>query len=277
MNAGKKSAVKPKKTSATAELTLAATVQSIATDDADQASVALPGEELADVFSEQLPEQALEHAPEHAPEQAPGQLETALAADTITPEPELAKQTVARNIRAAPAPLPASAEQAQIVIAQIQAQAQALSDAQRAHLQAHSALNPLRDLNARCFAELHSFRPMTILFSNLRANSKAFLSIRPDQAAIWSEGGANSRMVGLSFCAIVQPTMYLRNFLINAREMFLETYEDCTAIELSLYVRTEQHQLKGKVDLPPGASVTLSSRCDRTSLIGLSSFGIDLE
>jgi hypothetical protein len=269
MNAGKKSATKPKKSSVTAELTPAATVQAVALDDPDQTSVALPGGELADVLSEPVPEVV--------PEQLPEQVETVSSADAITPEPEPVTQAVAPNIKAAPAPLPASAKQAQIVIAQIQAEAQALSEAQRAHLQAHSALNPLRDLNARCFAELHSFRPMTILFSNLRANSKAFLSIRPDQAAIWSEGGANSRMVGLSFSAIVQPTMYLRNFLINAREMFLETYEACSAIELSLYVRTEQHQLKGKVDLPPGASVTLSSRCDRTSIIGLSSFGIDLE
>lgn len=173
--------------------------------------------------------------------------------------------------------LAVSPEQARSWIELIKAEADELTQAQRAHLHSHLIANPLHDLNERCFTQGHSFRQMTITFNNLRANSKAFLSILPDQQAIWSEGGGDNRMVGLSFSATTQPTMYLRNFLINAREMYLESYQDCSQIELDLYVRTEQTQLKGKVDLPPGASVTLKSRCDRTSIIGLSSFGIDLE
>ena len=152
-----------------------------------------------------------------------------------------------------------------------------LSEEERRYLDSHLKANPLHQVNEHCFTEVNVFRQMNITFYNLRANSKAFLSIRPDQMAIWSEGGENSKMVGLSFSTSTQPTLYLRNFLINAREMYLETYQDCSEINIGLYVRTEQFQLKGRVDLPPGASVTMQSRCDRTSIIGLSSFGIDLE
>ncbi len=152
-----------------------------------------------------------------------------------------------------------------------------LTEDERRYLESHLKANPLHQINQSLFADVQQFKQMTITFYNLRANSKAFLSIRPDQVAIWSEGGEASRMVGLSFATSTQSTLYLRNFLINAREMFLETYQDCTEISIGLYVRTEQHDLKGRVDLPPGASVTLRSRCDRSSIIGLSSFGIDLE
>lgn len=152
-----------------------------------------------------------------------------------------------------------------------------LSEDERLYLNSHLKANPLHQVNEHCFTEVNVFRQMNITFYNLRANSKAFLSIRPDQMAIWSEGGESSKMVGLSFSTSTQPTLYLRNFLINAREMYLETYQDCSEINIGLYVRTEQFQLKGRVDLPPGASVTMQSRCDRTSIIGLSSFGIDLE
>lgn len=177
----------------------------------------------------------------------------------------------------APHHVPRTAQEVRSIIEQIKADADALTEDQRAHLNAHVLANTMHDLNERCFTEINTFRQMSITFRNLRANSKAFLAIRGDQVAIWSEGGASSKMVGLSFTATTQPTMYLRNFLVNAREMYLETYQDCAEIELELYVRTNQKQLKGKVDLPPGASVTLESRCDRSSIIGLSSFGIDLE
>ncbi|MBI1773241.1 MAG: hypothetical protein HYR68_13015, partial [Burkholderiales bacterium] len=98
-----------------------------------------------------------------------------------------------------------------------------LSDEELRYLDSHMKANPLNEVNEHCFTEVNVFRQMNITFYNLRANSKAFLSIRPDQMAIWSEGGENSKMVGLSFSTSTQPTLYLRNFLINAREMYLET------------------------------------------------------
>ncbi|MBI3284928.1 MAG: hypothetical protein HYZ65_08790 [Burkholderiales bacterium] len=167
-------------------------------------------------------------------------------------------------------------QQAAALMAQVKKEAGELTADERRHLDSHVLANALHGINEQCFNEVDSFKQFNITFYNLRANSKAFLSIRPDQNAIWSEGDKTSGMIGLSFATSTAPALYLRNFLINAREMFLETYQDCSEINIGLYVRTNQQQLQGRVDLPPGASVTMQSRCDRSNLIGLSSFAVDL-
>jgi len=173
---------------------------------------------------------------------------------------------------AAPAPAPA------VSVAQmISNDRKTLPEQARQYLGAHLLANPSHVLNERCFRDCHSFKPITLTFTSLRANSKAFLSLQPDQDAIWSDGGESERLVGLSFSSRVDPVIYVRNFLINAREMYLQTYKDCNEIQVNLYLRTDQHGVKGKVDLPPGASVTLQSSNDRSTVIGLSSFAIDLE
>jgi len=152
-----------------------------------------------------------------------------------------------------------------------------LSEQALKYLNAHVLANPSHALNEECFRDCHSFKPITLTFANLRANSKAFLSLQSGQKAIWSDGGESERLVGLSFSSRVDPVIYVRNFLINAREMYLQTYKDCNEIQVNLYLRTDLHGVKGKVDLPPGASVTLQSGNDRSTVIGLSSFAIDLE
>lgn len=115
---------------------------------------------------------------------------------------------------------------------------------------------------------------LSITVSGLRANSKMFLNIREDQWAIWSEGYGRG-MRGVVVEATKDPVLALSSFLVNARELYLQTFKDSQEMRVNLYVRTRQPNLRGRVDLPPGASVTLESRSDRTSLIGLSSFAID--
>lgn len=119
-----------------------------------------------------------------------------------------------------------------------------------------------------------NYQPLTVVLQNVRANSKVFVTIRDDQHAVWSEGKGRG-LVGLSFSATRDPALYVRNFLINAREFFVQTYNNSQEIQVQLYVRTAQSDLRGRVDLPPGATVTLQTRADRTSLIGLSAFAID--
>ncbi|MFC5475551.1 hypothetical protein [Paraherbaspirillum soli] len=153
----------------------------------------------------------------------------------------------------------------------------ALSDEARQFLDAHLIANPSHALNERCFRQTQSFKPVTITFANLRANSKAFLTLQADQEAIWSDGGEGERLVGLSLSSRVDPVIYVRNFLFNAREMVLQTYKDCHEIQIGLYLRTDQRSIKGRVDLPPDASVTLQSNSDRSTVIGMSSFAIDLD
>lgn len=153
---------------------------------------------------------------------------------------------------------------------------QALTVDQEQHLQVYALANPRHELNERCFYEVHTFREISITFLNLRANSKAFLALGDGQHAIWSEGCGQSKMAGVRFSTNA-PALSLRTFLINAREMILETFADCDQLNITLYLRTEQDLVRGRADLPPGASVTLQSRYDRTSLIGLSSFAVVLE
>lgn len=160
---------------------------------------------------------------------------------------------------------------------EIDAASAMLSGEERSHLNSFSRSNPAHRLNRECHEQVDSFKPVTITFSNLRANSKVFLALREDQKAIWSEGDDSNRLVGLKLSSSKDAALYVKSFLINAREMYIQTYEICQEIEMNLYVRTHQKFVQGRVDLPPGASVTLQSMKDRTSIIGLSSFSIDVD
>lgn len=162
------------------------------------------------------------------------------------------------------------------VIKTIERERNALPEDEKEYLHAHVLANTVLDINERSFQDIENFKSVTLTFSNLRANSKAFLTLQPDQEAIWSDGGEGDRLVGLSISSRVDPVLYVSNFLINAREMYLQTYQDAQEIQIALYVRTNQQGVRGRVDLPPGASVTLQSNDDRSTVIGLSSFAIDL-
>jgi hypothetical protein len=147
-----------------------------------------------------------------------------------------------------------------------------MSVAMRQHLASHLGE---ADLHARIAQNTEVVcKPLQITVKNLRANSKAFVVIRDDQAAVWSEGDGTG-LVGLSFSTSRDPALYVRNFLINAREFYVQTYNTCQEILISLYVLTAQPTLRGRIDLPPGAIVTLQSTTERVSLVGLSAFAID--
>ena len=166
-----------------------------------------------------------------------------------------------------PGPPPTAAER----VAGLEREAQSLSREEHHHLH-----TPLEQPAARAepTSESEAYQSLSITLDNLRANSKAFITIRDDQRAVWSEGVGNG-LVGLRISSTKDPALLLRNFLVNAQEMYLQTYADCQEILVQVYVRTPQPGLRGRVDLPPGASVTLQSRNDRTSLIGLSSFAVE--
>jgi hypothetical protein len=171
---------------------------------------------------------------------------------------------------------PIAASSSDEVISRIELEANALSPQEQQHLHSHLVSNAVLQLNEETYLSTQVFKELLITFQNLRANSKSFLNIRHDQRAIFAEGDASHRLVGLSLSTSADPVIYVRSFLVNAREMYLQTYRDCTEITVRLYVRTEQSYVKGRVDLAPGAAVTLESRNDRSTLIGLSSFAVDL-
>jgi hypothetical protein len=117
-------------------------------------------------------------------------------------------------------------------------------------------------------------QPILILIESLRADAKASIFLREDQRAAWSEGKA-SGLVGFSLSTTKDPTLYMRSFLINSREMYLQSYSLCREVRCQLYVRTLQREVRGRVNLPPGASVSFQTSVDRTTVVGLSSFVIE--
>jgi hypothetical protein len=66
----------------------------------------------------------------------------------------------------------------------------------------------------------------------------------------------------------------LRSFVINAREICIETDGPCEEVEIRLYLDTHNPFCHGRVDVQSGASVTLESQTDRTTLSGNSSFAL---
>lgn len=117
-------------------------------------------------------------------------------------------------------------------------------------------------------------QPILILIQSLRANSKVFITLRDDQRAAWSEGSGRG-LVGFSLSSLKDPTIYMRSFLINSREIYLQSYRACEELQCQLYVRTTQREVRGRVDLPPGATVTFQTGIDRLSVVGLSSFAVE--
>lgn len=161
--------------------------------------------------------------------------------------------------------------------AAIEQDRQELTPEQQRHLFSHEKINADNVLNSELYRSIKSYKQVTITFSNLRENSKVFISLRSDQEAIWSEGDQSNRLVGLSLSTTKDAVLFVSSFLVNAREILIQTYDFCAEIKVQLYVLTDQSFVKGRVDLPPQASVTFQSLNDRTTVTGLSSFAIDVD
>ena len=163
------------------------------------------------------------------------------------------------------------------VITSIELERLELTQEEQEHLLSHKKIDADNQLNHEMYCSAKSYKRVEINFSNLRAGSKAFINLRPDQKAIWSEGDQSNRLVGLGLTTTKDDVLFVSNFLVNARELFIQTYDLCSEIKVQLYVLTDQKFIKGRVDLPPEASVTFQSLNDRSTIIGLSSFAIDLD
>jgi len=161
--------------------------------------------------------------------------------------------------------------------AAIEQDRQELTPEQQRHLFSHEIINSDNVLNNELYSSVKSYKQVSITFSNLRENSKVFISLRSDQEAIWSEGDESNRLVGLSLSTTKDAVLSVSSFLVNAREILIQTYDLCSEIKVQLYVLTDQSFVKGRVDLPPQASVTFQSLNDRTTVSGLSSFAIDVD
>ena len=120
--------------------------------------------------------------------------------------------------------------------------------------------------------------PMRITLSSMKAGYKARLKLyemESDQG--WTVGEHCDLMVGVSVKFVTpNPSVSLSNFSIKPREFFICVNQDCERIDICLYIRTKKSFLKGSVQLPQGGVATVESVVDRASLVGMSSFGIEL-
>lgn len=121
--------------------------------------------------------------------------------------------------------------------------------------------------------------PIELTFYTLRANSEARVQLDASMQARWGNGEPDSKLVGISLCALPRgTTLTLSSFIVNFREIHLVTYQACQEIRVRLYVHTLERSFSGRVDVPPSATVTIESPLDRTTLAenGLSSFVLAL-
>lgn len=119
---------------------------------------------------------------------------------------------------------------------------------------------------------------ITIDFHNLRQNSKASILLYEQSGFRWCSGDLREEKGGrICIAALDGSALSIRRFYINGREVFLETLGACNLVHQQLYASGGVGELRGMVDLPPEASVTLRSLMDTTSVIGKSSFSLSVK
>lgn len=138
---------------------------------------------------------------------------------------------------------------------------------------------PERDVGGGSRAPHFFAYPVELSFCNLRANSEARVWLDAGGTARWGGSDPRSALVGASVASSPRgSTMALSTFLINHCIVFLSTYQACPEIRVRLYVHTLEKTVCGRVDLPPGATLTIETPVDRTTLAerGLSSYALTL-
>jgi len=119
---------------------------------------------------------------------------------------------------------------------------------------------------------------ITVDFRDLRQGSKASILLNIENPFRWCSASTHhDRCARFSIGTLNDSPLSIRQFIVNSREAFWETYGACDLIHQELCVRGDGNDLRGIVELPPGASVTLKSLTDRTSIIGQSSFALSVK
>lgn len=114
-----------------------------------------------------------------------------------------------------------------------------------------------------------------ITIYHLPVDGCVYIGLRGDGAAAWAMGDSDTDFVGVALETPTRNTVLkLRNFVINDRELTMRSHAACDEIRITLWVKCADNAIRGYVDLPLGANITIESEVDRTSLWGLSSFSL---
>lgn len=120
---------------------------------------------------------------------------------------------------------------------------------------------------------------VTIDFYNLRPKSRASVLLYEECLFRWCNASVGSGGGG-RFCVEGPHNVALSilRLSINSREIFFETLDANEVLHQQLYACGSSFgELRGTIELPPGASVTLRSSVDSTSIIGKSSFSLSVK
>jgi hypothetical protein len=122
-----------------------------------------------------------------------------------------------------------------------------------------------------------NIHPISVDFFDLPADRKASILLFEGNSYRWCSAGLKEG--GVRFC-VESPSaspISIRRLIINGREISVETYGGCSLIRNELCVYGEGDDVRGIVDLPPGASVILRSSADIIHVIDQSSFSLSLK
>jgi len=120
-------------------------------------------------------------------------------------------------------------------------------------------------------------RWVKIMLSQLPADGRVRIRLSDSPSSGWDMGNANADLVGIALETPSRSTVLkLTSFIINRRELIFNAYAPCDEIRLEICVQCNCGTIRGQVDLPLGAAVTFQSEVDRTSLVGFSSFALNL-
>ena len=119
---------------------------------------------------------------------------------------------------------------------------------------------------------------ITIDFYNMRPKSRASVILYEESSFRWCNTSAREGRAG-RFCIDGgnNSALSILRVSVNSREIFFETLNACELLHQQLYARGGFGDLRGMIELPSGASVTLRSLVDCTNIIGKSSFSLSVK
>ena len=120
---------------------------------------------------------------------------------------------------------------------------------------------------------------ISLNFTNLGKDSGASVILSSRDTAIWCLGSNLENFVGIKFLPGKYGLLMTNNLSLSDKICYFTVPRENASLRINLFVKVKRSQnlLRGRVEMPPGASVIIESTFDRSSLQDLSSFAVSLQ
>lgn len=123
--------------------------------------------------------------------------------------------------------------------------------------------------------------PVSLVLRDLPADAQASVVLTPlnlpgADPMRWDEGPNKHGFVGILVEAGPGETLMTSSVSINRHSVRVTTSAAMKMLQIDLYVRSRMAIARGRIELPPGAQISLKSPFDHTTLLGMSSFAFGL-